>query len=423
MKRSCSTVSIVSDHRSGASKRQVTPLFLVRHFSTRLPLWRLGLWLCTVLLIGACSNNNNYLTIEQVWKNAKEYDGKIIHVQGKAELSTMMTLVLCIPSRCDCNETTGIFHLVDDPPSHVNAKYSISDYLNISAVNCHGDECSETCSPIQPKTDVVYRFIGKLKVTYQDAEPAELQLTEVDFSSPRQLVNGAWVAIPTGTFTTQTKTYGCSGAPDTRLSVTDVARIGVDAPLPFYLQSSPGVSAGKVGQLAVGDDVQILDGPQCADDYTWFKVRSLSGLVGWVAEGDKAAYWLVDRIYFDPTAPLQMGPPKTYDLREVRISIATGLVNNIESTYYPLETPVPTPLTILTPWPNESLEGRAGMEDEWVNYAEHSRYKITGAIHSFLTIFDLRDPLSRTYLRKKTVPIAWMRSVKTLTMTPSRKLI
>jgi Bacterial SH3 domain len=400
MKRSCSTAFLMSDHRSGASECQSNPLNFVFLFGTRLPLWRLGLWLCMVLLLEACTNNN-YLTVEQVWKNAKEYDGKIIHVQGKAEYSTMMTLVLCLPSRCDCNETTGIFHLVDDPPSHVNAKYSSIDYLWVSAVNCQGDECSQTCSPIQPESGIVYRFIGKLKVTYQDAEPAELQLTDVDFSSSRQLVNGAWVVIPTGTFTTQTRTYGCPGAPDTRLSITDITRVSVNAPRPFYLHSNPSISADTVGQLAPGDDVQVLDGPQCADNLTWFKVRSMSGLEGWVAEGDKAAYWLVDRIQFDQATPIQMGVPKTYDLREIRITVASGLVNNIESIYYPLETPVPTPLSMWTPWPNESREGRAGMEDEWVNYAEHSLYKITGTIHSFLTVFDLRDPLSRSYLRKK----------------------
>jgi len=168
----------------------------------------IGIAIFIVLLLGGYSVLHlvypslfrNYLTVEEVWKNAKGYDGKIIRIQGKAEFSTMMTLVLCIPSRCDCNETTGQLRLVNEPISHVNAKYAVNDYIWVSDLDCHGDECGMTCPVIQPKTGDVYEFVGRLAVTFENADPAELQLTEIDISSSRQLVNGAWVPIPTGPF-------------------------------------------------------------------------------------------------------------------------------------------------------------------------------------------------------------------------------
>jgi len=160
----------------------------------------LGVYLLVKLVYPSLLPQRNYLTVEKVWKNAKRYDGKIIRVQGKAEYSTLMSQQLCSPSRCDCNTTIGILYLVNEPPSHVNAKYSEIDYIWVSDLDCHGDECSITCSPIQPKTDDVYEFVGRLAVTYQGAEPAELQLTEMDISSSSQLVDGVWVPIPTGTF-------------------------------------------------------------------------------------------------------------------------------------------------------------------------------------------------------------------------------
>ena len=363
----------------------------------------IGLLLCIALFAAACSQRGKYLTVEEVWKNAKSYDGKIIRVQGKADYTQMMTMVLCQPSRCDCNEVTGSLYLVNDPPSHVNDKYSNRDTIWVKDVDCHGDECSITCSPIQPKTGDVYEFTGKLAVTYQGVDPVQLQLTGIDSSSARVLVDGAWKPIPTGTFTTQLRTYGCPGAPDTRLIINDIARASVNPPLPLHLHSTPGISGEEIGQVEPGGNVKVLDGPKCADNYTWFLVRSLDGQEGWAAEGDQTTYWLADPItYREQLNTYQSVTTKTFDLREIRISPDTALVSNIEGTYLPLETPVPTPLTFETPWPDESRESRAGMEDEWVNYAAHSVYKLSSPTRiNFMSVFDLQDPLSRSYIVKK----------------------
>ena len=42
--------------------------------------------------------------------------------------------------------------------------------------------------------------------------------------------------------------------------------------------------------------MEILDGPQCVDNWTWWKVREPStGLTGWTVEGDGSQYWLVPK--------------------------------------------------------------------------------------------------------------------------------
>ncbi|OGO25541.1 MAG: hypothetical protein A2136_02110 [Chloroflexi bacterium RBG_16_54_11] len=36
-----------------------------------------------------------------------------------------------------------------------------------------------------------------------------------------------------------------------------------------------------------------MDGPRCADGFTWWFILSLDGLEGWTAEGNGAGYWLI----------------------------------------------------------------------------------------------------------------------------------
>jgi hypothetical protein len=126
-------------------------------------------------------------------------------------------------------------------------------------------------------------------------------------------------------------------------------------------------------------------------------VRSLGGLEGWAAEGDASGAWLVEPIspWYELPAAIQPGGTKPYDLRELRISPDTALVSGVEEAYYPLATPMPTPESAETPWPDDPRAGNyAGFE----NYAEHSVYTFSGTREGFMSVFDLRNPLSREYL-------------------------
>jgi len=54
------------------------------------------------------------------------------------------------------------------------------------------------------------------------------------------------------------------------------------------LRESPTTAANAVGQANDGTVLTVLEGPQQADDYTWWKVRTPDGKEGWAA-----ADWLV----------------------------------------------------------------------------------------------------------------------------------
>ena len=85
-----------------------------------------------------------------------------------------------------------------------------------------------------------------------------------------------------------------SPSPLTRLWVGGYAAVSLDPPLPNNVREGPGTNYPLIGDIQPGYPMEILDGPECANNWTWWKVRSLAdGLVGWTAEGDAKGYWLI----------------------------------------------------------------------------------------------------------------------------------
>lgn len=79
-----------------------------------------------------------------------------------------------------------------------------------------------------------------------------------------------------------------------RLHVGDRVTTSLEPNLPSRLRAEPGLSGSTVGSLNPGDGAVILEGPTCADDFIWWRVRSeRTGVVGWTAEGDNAGAWLL----------------------------------------------------------------------------------------------------------------------------------
>lgn len=86
----------------------------------------------------------------------------------------------------------------------------------------------------------------------------------------------------------------CPNAPLSRLQAGGIAVVSFDPPLANRVRSEPGTQAQIVGQIGPGEVIEILDGPGCANDWVWWRIRSQGkGLTGWTSEGDRNAYWLV----------------------------------------------------------------------------------------------------------------------------------
>jgi hypothetical protein len=64
------------------------------------------------------------------------------------------------------------------------------------------------------------------------------------------------------------------------------------------VRTGPGTTNPEVthvnyrGSMPVGIEGQIVDGPKSADGYTWWKVKFITGVEGWCAEGKGSENWL-----------------------------------------------------------------------------------------------------------------------------------
>ena len=86
----------------------------------------------------------------------------------------------------------------------------------------------------------------------------------------------------------------CKGTYLTRIWVGGFAYVSVKPPFPNNVRSGAGKSYPVIGKIKAGYPMEILEGPECANNWTWWKVRSLvDNLTGWTAEGDVDGYWLV----------------------------------------------------------------------------------------------------------------------------------
>lgn len=92
-----------------------------------------------------------------------------------------------------------------------------------------------------------------------------------------------------------------TGAPrETQAASTGKFKIGdkVRTTVNLKVRVAPGVNSQEVvhvnyrGSMAPGIEGQIVDGPRSADGYTWWKVKFITGVEGWCAEGRGAESWL-----------------------------------------------------------------------------------------------------------------------------------
>jgi hypothetical protein len=49
---------------------------------------------------------------------------------------------------------------------------------------------------------------------------------------------------------------------------------------------SPGRSSEVLTTLPEGTAFTVLEGPECTDDWLWWRIQTVDGVVGWVSEGD-----------------------------------------------------------------------------------------------------------------------------------------
>jgi hypothetical protein len=64
-------------------------------------------------------------------------------------------------------------------------------------------------------------------------------------------------------------------------------------PAPNNIKNKPGLNNKSIGKMQTDEEAEIIDGPQCADNMVWWKIKTDSGITGWTGEGQGSEVWLV----------------------------------------------------------------------------------------------------------------------------------
>ncbi len=76
----------------------------------------------------------------------------------------------------------------------------------------------------------------------------------------------------------------CPGAPPQQLKVGLLGYVCTKSDA-VLLRASPSRAGDKLEALSPGEAFQVIGGPVCADDWSWWQVEMDWGAVGWIAEG------------------------------------------------------------------------------------------------------------------------------------------
>ncbi len=92
----------------------------------------------------------------------------------------------------------------------------------------------------------------------------------------------------------------CATAPAARLHIGMQARVIVDS---LNLRALPAVDTGVNGRLYSGNIVTVIGGASCNGHKQWWRVETVNGVRGWVAEGTWEAFYLIPEHAADQPAP------------------------------------------------------------------------------------------------------------------------
>ena len=76
----------------------------------------------------------------------------------------------------------------------------------------------------------------------------------------------------------------CEGAPAQRVWVDARAYVCTQSDR-LIVRENPRRGASEITRIPTGTRMTIIGGPECANSWSWWRVRTDDGVVGWVSEG------------------------------------------------------------------------------------------------------------------------------------------
>lgn len=102
---------------------------------------------------------------------------------------------------------------------------------------------------------------------------------------------------------TPTRDMHCPGTQVSRLEPEQWAAVTPGDP--NRMRARPSRTAQITGRIPGGGTFLVLDGPNCADGFAWYRVNYF-GAIGWTAEGSAQVYWLQPLVGLNQNQPITL---------------------------------------------------------------------------------------------------------------------
>jgi hypothetical protein len=130
-------------------------------------------------------------------------------------------------------------------------------------------QLGETFSGLNLSNETEYIFVREIETATQEI----MENTQI-FD-----INSTPLPIQTG--------INCPESIDQRIEVGKNALVCLNSGR-LNVRNNPGLDGSVITSLTRGTNVKVIDGPKCLDYYSWWKIISVNGIEGWVAEGDQS---------------------------------------------------------------------------------------------------------------------------------------
>ncbi len=159
----------------------------------------------------------------------------------------------------------------------------------------------ESLSFIPNRTSVITQASAPVTTSVTEiAATATLEIPSNSFATPSILTGQENLPVPSPTPVEIQSTdaevnvngganLSCVDTLTSRLQIGQQGRVSDSTS--NRIRKGSGAGFDEIGKIPPGGTFDVLDGPECADGYAWWKVN-YNGLIGWTAEAAPDRYWL-----------------------------------------------------------------------------------------------------------------------------------
>ena len=193
------------------------------------------------------------------------------------------------PPQCREGESEGgLFEMLPflGPEGHFMRRDELNEWQGIDASGLYAvyrvsDEAFSRKEYPAGEYGIVFRTKEPHSIVTLQVENGSILRIDSDFGTPLEINferDAQEIILPLPNI------KGCPGAPPQRVMIGEKANVCTESD-DLIVRQEPGLDGMELTGIEPGTNLMIINGPSCANNWSWWKVELDSGLDGWVAEG------------------------------------------------------------------------------------------------------------------------------------------